>query len=1312
MPDGTTPPCDLFVCYAEPDRGWVEHDLVEGLRAAGVRCSTAAAFRPGASRLAEFERAVAESPRVLLVLSAAGRTDVDQRFFDDLARYHELENQTESVIPLLLDEGPAPLGVRAKVSLRAMTDEEKAEAVERLANLCRSGPASAPTVPRCPYPGLAPFERDDSAWFHGRRREVDELSQVLEHRNCLFLIGRSGSGKSSLVLAGLLPRLEEGRTVRVMRPGAAPRAALEALDWGGAGRRLLVVDQFEELYTQAPPEEAAALQRALCDWVADPARMLLVTVRADFYADLQASAIFPLFQANHRDVLPPGREALREAIVKPAASAGVFVEPALVERLLADAAGEPGVLPLLQETMRWLWGKLRRRYLPVEAYDELGRDGRTGLQEAMAVIADAAVDGLPLAEQALARRTLVRLVQFGEGRQDTRRSQPLSDLESAGDPPGALSHVLGRLILRRLIVAGSVRAGAGETTVIELAHEALITGWPRLRDWVREGREAEQVRRRLEEHAAEWVRLGRGGGGLIDEVRLPAAEEWLARHAAERGASAELRALIAASRAKVDADRAAARRRRRIARAAMALSLLAAAALAVWGVVSADDARRAAHLVAANQTQTAWEEGDVDSALTLLERQRPRPAFFWEPDLRGFEWYHYWRLCHRDRCTFTGHDYEVWAVGFDDQSVVSATGEWKQTVLQVGRWEADGARPARGAVEPLPAALVETEVVTAIAVSPDGRTMAVAAFGKERKEDAKERGVVTVWDLTTRGKVAPGIRDTFDCRVKCLAFSPDGGLLAAGGRGCNAVWETKAYGRTFDKPLPPDAAALALAFDGTGLLAMAFEVEKHGQVKDSAVRLFGPAKEKDDRHGGFTVPGKITCLAFSPSHDGRRTLAVGTDKGTVHIWGFADQPQKQPDTPPPNLLPAPVAGITCLAFSPTDGSLLAVGSEDHTIRLLRLTEAGGAEVQDDTFKHSRAVKSLAFRRDGRLLASGGEDRKVKLWDVPADSVWERPRQWHRKVVRSLAFSNADGTQLVTGGADLEDRQVVLWDAATGIPTRRLWEHGKDVKTVAFAPDGRRVASASADGEIIFGSVSAPADRSSVIVPADPLPPRKRNVLALAFAPGGKLAAGTEGGMIHLFRPEGRSLVPVGSLEKPRDAPIYGLAWSPDGRALVSAGGRASVIFWDPDLGNPRRLPLPESAHEVWCLAFSPDGRTLATGSGDSMVRLWDVKSLELRRVLPGPGEGTRHSKFVYGLAYSPDGKTLASAGEDGTVILWDAEGRARARFREAGKFWGVAFAPADGRGVSRLSPVLAAARDDGSVRFWRAATEPDPPPAP
>jgi WD40 repeat protein len=1270
MPGGTILPCDLFVCYAEPDRGWAEHYLVEGLRAAGVRCSTAAAFRPGASQVAEFERAVAESPRVLLVLSAAARADVDQRFLDDLARYHELESQTESVIPLLLDDGPAPLGVRAKVSLRATTDEEKAEAVKRLVSLCRSGPASAAPAPRCPYPGLAPFERGDAARFHGRRREVDELLQVLEHRNCLFLIGRSGSGKSSLVLAGLLPRLEEGRTVRVMRPGAAPRGTLEALDWGGASRPLLVVDQFEELYTQAPPEEAAAFQRALCDWVADPARVLLVTVRADFYADLQASAIFPLFQANHSDVLPPGREALREAIIKPAAAAGVFVEPALGERLLADAAGEPGVLPLLQETMRWLWGKLRRRYLPVEAYDELGRDGRTGLQQAMAVIADAAVDGLPPAEQALARRTLVRLVQFGEGRQDTRRRQPLADLESAGDPPGVLDHVVGRLIVRRLIVAGSVRTGAGETTAFDLAHEALITGWPRLRDWVREGREAEQVRRRLEEHAAEWVRLGRGGGGLIDEVRLPAAEQWLARHAGEVGASAELRALVAASRAKIDADRAVARRRRLATVLSLAAGLVIVTGLAVWGFSAADDARREAHVASASLTDSAWEVGHVDGARDWLAAQID-VRFPWQRDLRGFEWYYWWRGCHRARRTLRGHDYEVGAVAFaDGDALVSVTGEKNQPV-QVIRWN------GRGEVEwkrNLPEPTKGETFLRAVALSRDGRRLAMAV-------GTKKTASVTVWEVGRETADPSPFEEALNGTVTCLGFSPDGTLVAAGSHeGDFAVWDVAGRRLLYRSPGGPKEV-YALAFDDRGRLAVAGE-DKAG----SWVKCFQAVTGKElPPPADLPFAGRsdvfFSAVAFS---DDEQVLAAGNVDGEV--WVQHSNPRGASSVV---LHDVPYGvPILRLAFAPGDTPLLAGVADDHTVRLW---DAETGALRDDSLKHPLPVSSLAFSRDGKTLASGCIDRQVRLWDVPQDDVRETPSgQAHGDRVFALA-SSPDGRLLASAGGSV----VLLWDVRTGRVIRRIEGHEGYVHAAAYSPDGSRLATAGEDGRIRFWKAATGAHED----PDSDVRMEGKEWYALAFALDGTLAAATRDGTVMLFRPGEQT--PLHE-ERKHEKAVYQLAWSPDGAILASAGGDGKVLLWDRTLRLRAKQPrVPESAQEAWTVAFSAPGQRLelAAGFSDQHVRLWDPETDAPRRDF-GCGDGR-----VHGVAFSPDGSTLAAAGQ--SVHLWSLRtGRRHATLRLASKepTTAVAFTNPD-RDSGGMSRVLVAGGNNGTVRFWRAATE-------
>ncbi len=1294
----STPAWDFFVCYAEPDRGWVEHFLLEELRTAGVRCLTQAGLTPGAFQAAEFERAVAESPRVLLVFSAAYRADVNQRLLDNLARYHELENETESVIPLLLDGTPPPLGIRAKVSLRATTDEEKAAVVKRLAGLCQAGPVPPPVVPKCPYPGMAPFDRKDADLFHGRRDEVEELLQILRHRNYLFLIGRSGSGKSSLVMAGLLPQLEAGRTVRVLRPGSAPRARLEALDWGGeAGRRLLVVDQFEELYTQARPEEAVSFQQALCAWVTAPERMLLVTVRADFYADLQASlAIFPLFQASHRDVLPLDTRALREAIVEPAARANVFVEPDLVERLLADAADEPGVLPHLQETMQLLWGKLRRRYLPIEAYRELGRDGRTGLQQAMAVVGDAAVGDLPPAELALARRTLLRLVQFGEGRADTRRSQPLSALESAADPPGALDHVLGRLVTRRLVVAGVVRMGAAETTVIDLAHEALIAGWPTLQDWVKEYRAAEQTRRRLTEKAREWEGFGQKAG-LLDEVELSEAEQWLARHVSEMGASAELLALVRASRAKIEADRAYDRRRRRNVMVGLSVVLVIISGLAVWGFTMAANSRLEAHVANAILTQKAWEaDGDVDAASSLLDQQFDI-RMPWDGDLRGFEWYLWWRRCHRDLGPPRRQDYEVKAVAFAGaDALVSVTGD-KTPPVQVACWNAKGGQEwAQELTNPY----TGDEFLRVVSLSADGRKLALAG-------GTSSAGFVTLWDVGPGKSKASPFEEKFKGAASCLGFSADSRILAVGSasqemqnvkenNGEICAWDT-ASRRLLFHCAPGLKAARALVFDGRGLLVVAGEriVKFEGRDKlAGCIKLFEADTGKEDPNSSPLIAAadlKVTCLAFSG--DGK-TLAAGTDKGIVHTWKFTEKGIVTGQFSDP----ASSVALRCLAFAPGDSPLLAAGGDDHTIRLWNFEKG---ELRDDTLKHSKPVVSLAFSGDGKTLASGGLDRQVKLWAVPDGDVLETPQRKLTDTVLHLAFS-PDGSLLATAC----DKTALLWNVATGRPATPALDkaamHTDFVHAVAFSHDGKLLASGSEDGAIKFWNPATGAHLASLDIVLQPpgvkVEPKNR-VYALAFAADGALAAATEDGSVLLVQPGGGAPLARANLH---DKAVYQLAWSPDSTILASASADGKVLLWDKAL-NPRlRQPqLPKSSQEVWSVAFSPPGQplALATGSSDQLVRIWDVENAVVTRSFPCSGAR------VHDVAFSADGSTLAAASQD--LELWNLRtGRLHASLRDPNKEQpiSVAFSPAVKESGGR-SRTLALGSNNGTIRFWRAATE-------
>jgi hypothetical protein len=184
---------DLFISYAEPDRGWAEGFLADGLRDRGVRCLTQAGFRLGAFFTAEFERVVRESQRVVLVLSGAYLADVTQRFVENLAQCHALKDEAASIIPLLYEDVPPPDWADARVCLRATTEAERSEAVERLAVECKAGPPGAAAEPECPYPGILPFSRANADYFCGRKKLAGELLQELRHRPCLFLIGPSRS---------------------------------------------------------------------------------------------------------------------------------------------------------------------------------------------------------------------------------------------------------------------------------------------------------------------------------------------------------------------------------------------------------------------------------------------------------------------------------------------------------------------------------------------------------------------------------------------------------------------------------------------------------------------------------------------------------------------------------------------------------------------------------------------------------------------------------------------------------------------------------------------------------------------------------------------------------------------------------------------------------------------------------------------------------------------------------------------------------------------------------------------------------------
>jgi hypothetical protein len=352
---------DVFISYAEADRAWVEGYLLNALTQAGVRCHSEAAFALGVPRLLEFERAIQQSQRTLLVLSPAYLAEGFGQFTDLLAQSYGLKTATWPVIPLILHPVELPPRLAMLTALDGTDPDQRPAVVERLcAELQRPVPGPAPRPP-CPYPGMVPFSEADNDRFFGRDREVQELLERLRLHPFLTIIGPSGSGKSSLVFAGLVPALREsglfgpgGWLVRTLRPGEAPLNALTAaLDGDAANpaqavsdllaahpetrRLLLVVDQFEELFTLAR-SDVEPFQQALLDLAGTPNCYVVLTVRADFYPDLMAAPLWPEIQAYRVEVLPLDDDGLRQAIFRPAEDVGVFLDAGLAERLVADAA--------------------------------------------------------------------------------------------------------------------------------------------------------------------------------------------------------------------------------------------------------------------------------------------------------------------------------------------------------------------------------------------------------------------------------------------------------------------------------------------------------------------------------------------------------------------------------------------------------------------------------------------------------------------------------------------------------------------------------------------------------------------------------------------------------------------------------------------------------------------------------------------------------------------------------------------------------------------------------------------------------------
>ena len=1145
-----------------------------------------------------------------------------------------------------------------------------------------------------PYCGLKAFQDQDAGVFFGREAAttevLDRMSQLLEGNGSLVVSGVSGAGKSSLLRAGVLPRLQaEGlpgapgaawwpRMVftptrapldeLALRVGvlagpdaAAVRRELESApawfaltarqaalagslgpvgnadgpaerDQLGQRRLVLVVDQFEELFTLCADEgqrrafitalHAAATAGHGPDQA--PAALVVLGVRADFEA---RCADYPQLAGPVQDrylVTAMTERQLRMVITEPAKKSGAKVDDDLADRLLAEVrTGQPGAfgagaLPLLSHALDQAWRHRTGEAVTLADYERAG-----GIEGAVAASAQRAYDCLTPAQQTAARQVFTRLTATGSDGTDTADRATRAELTEGRSPAEAedVAAVLEAFAAERLLTLAA--------NTVELSHEVLLTAWPLLRDtWLADTHADRIVRTRLTATAADWARHARDPSYLYTGSLLAAATETATRITADPArhpplSQTERDFLHASERTTVRSSR----RRRML---AGALVVLLIAAIAGAGIAAAAARNASQQRTIAVSGQLAGESEALDAGNPVTASRLAAAA---------------WRIAP----TAQARDSMLDALAQPDHGVLPADTGGNFPVTQVvfspdGKTLAtvggdSGARLWDLATHAQIGTPLGRSVATAAAFSPDSKTLATAGDGASR-----------LWDLATHAQIGAPLGSG---EASAAAFSHDGKTLATVSNNSNArLWDVATHtqiGASFTIGPPgtpnqlwpptaavsPDGKTLAtVSYDGKARL---WDVTTHNQIgppfgdgllprvafspdgktlatvgNDGKGRLWDVTTHTQIgaplTTGPASTPDQLLqqVVAFSP--DGR-TLATAGNDGIARLWDLATRTQ---------IDALPALGVTTVAFSP-DGKTLATGDIDGTARLWDLAAVTGLPVNIDVARADRLnPQPVAFSPNGKTLATAGNDGTARLWHLATRAQIGAP---FGRGVDTVAFS-PDGKTLATAGNDGLAR---LWDAAThdqiGPP------FGSGVSTVAFSPNGKTLATIGNEPVKLWDVAI-----HNQLVPLFGI----GEASTVAFSPDGKtLATVGNDSAVHL-----RDAATYAQIGAPFGSDVNTVAFSPDGKTLATIGSDLTARLWDPATHAQIGAPFGSS---VGAVAVSPDGKTLATTGPDGAARLWDIAT----HAQIGPPLGTK----VSAVAFSPNGKTLATAGPDGTQ-LW------------------------------------------------------------
>lgn len=1118
-----------------------------------------------------------------------------------------------------------------------------------------------------PFKGLEFFDERDAALFFGREQLTETLVQEIHADNFLaVVVGASGSGKSSVVRAGLIPALratnDNGRMTNdnweifVMTPTEHPLEALatvlardESLAATAAladdlareprslyfwlrrktadestqssvlsPRHLLIVDQFEELFTLCRDELereqfidnlVTALAQSSVLSPKSTSLTLVLTIRADFYAHLAQYPELRDAVAKHQEFIGPmNAEELRRAIDEPAKRAGWEFESGLVDLILRDVGDEPGALPLLSHALLETWKRRSGHMLTLKGYHDAG-----SVRGAIAQTAENVYQQFPADEQALVRDIFLRLTELGEGTEDTRRRASFHELIPQGQNAAAVRTILTRLADARLITLNQDSA--------EVAHEALIREWPQLREWLNQDREGLRLHRQITEAAQEWDTLEHDAGALYRGARLVQANDFVTAH--PNSLNAHERAFLEASEenekrevrereegqqreleqarklAETESRRAAEQKKNvkhlRLFVAGLALLLLAAIAAAY---VAQENFVKAERIRIASQAQIALDNGEGGDVPALLSLQSLKHGYSPEADAsllnalkRGFT-----------KQIYLGHKDLVWGASFspDGRKMVTASGDRTARVwdVETGK-ELSRFAPSVGSL-------------TWAIFAPDGRHVLGGGTGD----------FMRLWDSETnqevrqyKGLVGGSFGGDISADGKFVVTADDGGAKLYDMQTGELVREFKSV------PLSP------AIFSPDGKMIVTGTQEKVADVWEVATG-------KNLRH--FSFDAAVPWVDFSPDSE-----SVLTVSGNIaQIWDVQSGKEKQ-------RFLGHIGDVLFGTFSP-DGSYIATGGADKTARIWNV--ATGEEVHK-FIGHTGRILWAEFSPDGHYLLTSAEDRTARLWDIQAEAEPRRLFTYNKEVWSDFPIALSPDSKALLYNFDRDLNAAVMWNPENG-EKRNLKLDGLTSFThfhaFAFSPDNRFLAGGEDNGTVWMWDAQT-------------------------------------GKQIHQL---------VG-----HTAPIKSVIFSPDGRLLLSGSEDKSARVWDAETGKELQQFLGHTA-SVRGVAFSPDGKFVLTGSDDKTARLWEISTVLNPSVQPGKEliQFVGHTAPVRAVAFSPDGRVVVTGSDDQTARVWDAQTSKELRqlIGHTASVSQVAFSP-DGQFVLTGS-------NDQTARLWNAQT--------